>query len=152
MRRDQDTINVNTRRRDILLRSYEDEDDSDGHPYWYARVFGVYHARVYFPDSRIPKRMEFLFVRWLGRDPEWAGGPSSLRLDRVGFVPHGCPDPFGFVDPSNVIRGCHLVPTFTLGKTTELLPPSFARDSSEGDWVNYYVMRCAVYATAVPSN
>lgn len=152
VRRDQDTINTNTRRRDVLLRSYEDEDDADGNPYWYARVLGVYHARVFFPNSRTPKRMDFLFVRWFGRDPEWVGGPHSLRLDRIGFVPYDSPDPFGFVDPANVIRGCHLIPAFALGKTVDLLPPSFARDSLEGDWVNYYVMRYVVIVPYCSSN
>lgn len=141
VRREQDTINVKSGRRDILLRSYEDEADSDGHPYWYARVLGVYHARVFFPSSTIPRRMDFLFVRWFGRDPDFSSGPGSLRLDRIGFVPEDSPNPFGFVDPANVLRSCHLVPTFIEGKTRDLLSPSIARDSSEGDWTNYYVMR-----------
>ncbi len=52
---------------------------------------------------------------------------------------------FGFLDPSLVLRGCHLLPAFADGKTTELLTMSTcsvteARTSGEkDDWVNYYV-------------
>ncbi|RDB17802.1 hypothetical protein Hypma_000674 [Hypsizygus marmoreus] len=59
---------------------------------------------------------------------EWRGGPATLRLDRVGFVPGDDPDAFSFIDPALVIRACHLVPAFSLGRTFRLLRPSVARD------------------------
>ena len=49
---------------------------------------------------------------------------------------------FGFLDPQEVIRGVHLIPTFYHGQTTTLLPPSItARVPSEKDedWYYYYV-------------
>ena len=49
---------------------------------------------------------------------------------------------FGFLDPKEVIRGVHLIPTFHHGRTTTLLPPSItARVPSEKDedWYYYYV-------------
>lgn len=147
VRREQDTININTHRRDVLLRSY---DDDEVHPYWYARVLGIYHARVYLDQAVAPVRMDFLWVRWFGRDADWEGGPSSLRLDRIGFVPESAPNAFGFVDPANVIRAAHLVPTFSLGKTRSLLRPSMMRDSRDGDWVNYYVMRQVFLSQSQP--
>jgi hypothetical protein len=143
LRRDQDTINTNGQRCDIMVSSNEDigDDGEAPHPYWYARVLGVFHAKVFHPRSRLPERMEVLWVRWFGRDPEWNSGPKHLRLDRVGFVPEGDPDAFGFVDPAQVIRACHLIPAFSRGMTTSLLGPSSARDSARGDWTNYYVSR-----------
>ncbi|KAJ7076247.1 hypothetical protein B0H15DRAFT_790815 [Mycena belliarum] len=142
VQRDQDTINSSTGRRYVMVKSNEtDEDGLAPHPYWYARVLGVYHANVYHPAARVPRRYEFLRVRWFGRDPDWDSGPRHLALDRVGYVPEDVPEAFGFLDPALVLRSCHLIPAFSLGKTTTLLQSSTARDSDEGDWVNFYVMR-----------
>ncbi|PBK60412.1 hypothetical protein ARMSODRAFT_898121 [Armillaria solidipes] len=148
--RDQDTINVGKRgeRRDVMVLSNEDTTDEDGnpvHPFWYARVLGIYHANVFYSAEPTfkPRRMEFLWVRWFGLDPEWAGGPSSLRLDRLGYVPENdSSGAFGFLNPSDILRACHLIPCFNLGRTKELLFPSKMRDSFvEGDWINYYINR-----------
>ncbi|KAJ7441110.1 hypothetical protein FB451DRAFT_1106240, partial [Mycena latifolia] len=142
VRRDQDTINSNTDRSHIMVKS--DETSEDGlvaHPYWYARVLGAYHVNIYHPQAHTPRRYEFLWVRWFGRDPEWDSGPRHLRLDRLGYVPEHYPEAFGFLDPAHVLRACHLIPAFSLGRTTSLLGPSVARDSIDGDWINYYVMR-----------
>lgn len=149
LRRDQDTINTNGQRRDVMVSSNEDagEGNEPPHPYWYARVLGIFHAKVFHPRNRLPERMEFLWVRWFGRDPEWNGGPKHLRLDRVGFVPEGDPDAFGFIDPAQVIRACHLIPAFALNMTTTLLGPSSARDNPRGDWTNYYVNRYVCHLT-----
>lgn len=137
---DHDSINCNTTRCDVMLRACDDARQ----PFWYARVLGIYHANCYFgPNSSSqPERMEFLFVRWFGRDPDWQGGPETCRLDRIGWVPEDDPSgAFGFLNPARVIRACHLIPAFSYGKTTRLLHPSQARDFSTGDWVNYYVSR-----------
>ena len=135
-----DSINVNGSRRDVMLKA--NEDDAPSHPFWYARILGVYHAHVYYKGSRAAERVEFLFVRWFGIDPEWSGGPANCRLDRIGFVPdEEGQGAFGFLDPAHVIRPCHLIPAFKLGITTKLLARSCARDTAAGDYVNWYVAR-----------
>lgn len=139
VRRDRDVVKALGDKCDIMLPSYED----DGvHPFWYARVIGIFHLNVtHIPTNDIKRRIEFLWVRWLGVDPEWTGGQEFDRLDRVGFVPYGGQDePFGFVDPATVIRACHLVPAFEFGCTMDLLPQSKFRPK-EGDFVNFYVNR-----------
>jgi hypothetical protein len=143
VRRDQDTINTGGTRCHVMISSYEDSNhDEDCHPFWYARVLGIFHTNVYYRNASKPRRFEFLTVRWFGRDPEWLGGACHLRLDRVGYVPAEDPEAFGFLNPSEVLRACHLIPAFAEGQTTELLGPSIARDDNiHGDWVNYYVMR-----------
>ena len=50
--------------------------------------------------------------------------------------------PFGFLDPSLVICGCHLILVFVDGQTDQLLRrgPSVARLHGEmDDWAGYYV-------------
>ncbi|EGO03292.1 hypothetical protein SERLA73DRAFT_41223, partial [Serpula lacrymans var. lacrymans S7.3] len=48
---------------------------------------------------------------------------------------------FGFVDPSQVIRGVHLIPAFHFGPTCNLLPHSIPHQPSEKhfDYVWYYI-------------
>ncbi len=156
--RDQDTLHVGEHgdKEYIMVASNEEDSSSSQrrHPFWYARVLGIYHANILDRTERFPrpKRMEFLWVRWFGMDPDWVGGPSTLRLDRVGYVPENDPSgAFGFIDPSHVLRACHLIPAFHLGKTTNLLGPSEVRDSTDGDWVNYYVMR-SVHTTKIQNH
>ncbi|CDO78069.1 hypothetical protein BN946_scf184708.g3 [Trametes cinnabarina] len=153
VRRGQDLVNPSTERCDIMMLANEGLHTSDtsdnnttGRLFWYARVLGIYHANIV--DLRngplaIPRRMEFLFVRWFGRDPEWKAGWTVRRLDQIGFVPESDPDAFGFVNPGDVIRACHLIPAFAKGRTNLLLGKSkIARPSGAcDDWERFYVNR-----------
>ena len=145
LRREQDSLNLRTHA-DIMVLSHEDEDSR--HPYWYARVIGVFHALVQFKGlSSHPTieagahQMEFLWVRWFGMDLAHRSGWRAKRLHRVGFIDSEDTGAFGFLDPSHVIRGVHLIPAFAHGHTNNLLPPSIARLPSERDkdWMYYYV-------------
>jgi hypothetical protein len=137
VRRDQDSLNPRTHG-DIMVLSRDDE-----HPYWYARIIGIFHAMVLQigPNSRCrqPKKMEFLFVRWFGLDKVDIGGWKTKKLHQIGFLEGD--KAFGFVDPADVIRAVHLIPQFSQGRTSDHLGPSFARSTLEKDedWVRYYV-------------
>jgi hypothetical protein len=144
VRRDQDSMNPSTERRDIMVLSPEEGEDA--HPYWYARVIGVFHARVLHTGpqavNRSVQHMEFLWVRWFGIVPGHKYGFKVARLPKVGFVPDTDDQAFGFLDPSLVIRGCHLIPAFADGRTSELLTTqnTVARLPGEiDDYVAYYV-------------
>ena len=122
----------------------EDED----HPYWYARIIGVYHAIVSHPELAEPTPMNFLWVRWYGLDPDprYRFGWKARRLPRIGFLddtnPESLAPAFGFIDPANVIRGVHLIPGFKDGRTSGLLDTSsLARQAHEGDydWNFFYI-------------
>lgn len=146
VRRDQDTINPRNHA-DIMLLSPEDE--SGAHPYWYARVLGIFRAQVTstHPLANTIRsgacEMEFLWVRWMGIDPGHRSGHRQARLPKVGFVDETDPFAFGFLDPAQVIRGCHLMPSFSDGRTNELLKtskPTVARKPEEvDDWNFFYV-------------
>lgn len=146
VRRDSDTINPRTDHSTIMVRS--PETTAGVHPYWYAQVLGIFHAQVLHIDPRQglqssqPQHMEFLWVRWLGTEPNYRSGPRHAKLPKVGFVPEDDDMAFGFLDPSVILRACHLIPNFARGKTQNLLhfPNSIGRRAGfDEDWVNYYV-------------
>ncbi|KAJ3886660.1 hypothetical protein GG344DRAFT_81499 [Lentinula edodes] len=146
VRRDQDTVNPSNHA-DVMMLS--GEDTPGAHPYWYARVLGIYRATVISSHPKAstaksgPVVLEFLWVRWLGIDPGHQSGSSKARLPKVGFVPESDPFAFGFLDPAHIIRGCHLMPAFSDGRTHELLDfcqPTVARKAGEkDDWAYFYV-------------
>ncbi|KAF7973003.1 hypothetical protein HWV62_16378 [Athelia sp. TMB] len=143
VQRDQDSLNPRNRC-DVMVMS--PETGPKAHPYWYARVLGVFHVRVHHvgPASKNKsiQHMEFLWVRWLGIDPGHRYGFKAARLPKFGFVPETSADPFGFLDPSLVIRGCHLIPAFHDGRTSELLSPNPSAGRPLGDtddWRGFYV-------------
>ena len=146
VRRDTDTINIGSYP-DIMIKS--PETGSDAQPYWYARVIGVFHALVSSSHAGIPERslcrMDFLWVRWFGVEPgRYRHGFRYARLPKIGFVESADPFAFTFLDPAQAIRGVHVIPAFSEGRTSALLPngKSAARilnPGEEDDWVNFYV-------------
>ena len=145
MRRSQDSINPRIPGHgDIIVLSPENETENDDpHPYWYARILGIYHCNVHYRKSPEPQRMEFLFVRWFGRDMKSVSGWKAKRLLCLGFVPGNDETAFGFLDPAQVLRSIHLIPAFAWGRVTKCLPGSspIARGLTEpdDDWQRYYV-------------
>jgi hypothetical protein len=132
-----------------MVHAQDDPNSPQYHPFWYARVIGIFHTQVIHEQSNgiltPPRLMHFLWVRWFGKDATYCSGPRARRLDRIGFVTDtDDTEPFGFLDPANVIRTVHLIPAFAHGQTNELLPGcSIARrdPTSAQDWQYYYVNR-----------
>ncbi|KAF8223129.1 hypothetical protein L208DRAFT_1318715, partial [Tricholoma matsutake] len=145
IRRDQDSMNPCTHC-DVMVHSTE--TGPDAHKYWYARILGVFHAKVMHSgpeaQNRSIQHMEFLWVRWFGMEPNYHWGFKTARLPKVGFIPNTDDAAFGFLDPSLVIQGCHLVPCFASGRTPDLLSTSSLTAAHQldevDDWANYYVM------------
>ncbi len=143
VQRGQDSINARTNHRYIMVNSRE--TGAGSHPYWYTQVLGAFHTRALHVGTHVtnrsPQNMPFLWVRWLGMESGYQYGHEKARLSKIGFLPDSDPSAFGFLDPSLVIRSCHLIPAFVDGRTDELLPfPSVARDLGEvDDWAAFYV-------------
>ncbi|KAJ3537818.1 hypothetical protein NM688_g6619 [Phlebia brevispora] len=148
MCRDQDTLNPRTHADFMVLNLGEDDlDERKSHPYWYGRICGIFHTFVQYTGpgyiSKEKRRMEFLWVRWFGRDLKAPGGFATRRLHRLGFVDADEPGAFGFLDPSLIIRRVHLIPAFHHGRTQDLLGPSILRreldKDEQEDWKYYYM-------------
>ena len=136
----QDVVNPNTEHRDIMMLS-----SSSSHPFCYACVIGIFHANVIYTGPGLldyqPRRLEFLWVRWFELI-EWPlDSRENLVLDALRFVPMMEDDAFGFVDPANVIRSCHIILAFAMGKLHPdgVAMSGCARDGD--DWKRYYINR-----------
>lgn len=145
VRRSQDVVNAYSSHCNVMvLNNRRRTQENDTHPYRYARVLGIYHANVVYNGPGMityqPRRMETLWVRWYDR-LEVPSGWDARRLDRIQFTPMNDDNAFGFVDPSDILRGCHIIPAFRYGKRhlDGKGLSTCAQDSS--DWVSYYVNR-----------
>lgn len=133
MRRAQDYINVNNHA-NVMVLAHEDDEDISQHPYWYARVLGIYHVNVRFGGESKPQKFEFLWVHWYGRDPRHRGGFETRRLHRIGLMEPMDSSSYGFLDPSDILRAVHLIPAFDINKT-----PHGGSDTDEQETEFYYV-------------
>ena len=129
-----------------FLMTLSREEDHNHHPFWYCQLLKAFHIEVHYCPGGIScskETLEVLWVRWLGVDPDHKWGFRQCALPKVGFVPEQGDSPaFGFLDPSLVIRGCHLIPAFADSCTDKLLRrgQSVARLHGEtDDWAGYYV-------------
>jgi hypothetical protein len=148
VRRSQDILNVSTPQCNILVLSEQDDhqdDTSNDHPFNYARILGIYHVNVVYVGPGMldyqPHRMEFLWVRWYQRVDATRSGWDAHKLDCIQFLSVSEDDAFGFIDPSDVLRACHIIPAFSKGKrhTDHKGLSRLGRDAS--DWAAYYVNR-----------
>lgn len=153
VRREQDIVNPGTPRCNIMLLSGQHaiepmqegsssaSQDPQPHSYVYARVIGIYHANVVYTGPGMidytPNRMDFLWVRWYDHQE----GENATQLDQLSFPPITSEGAFGFVDPANVVRGCHIIPRFSKGKRYPdgIGYSRLAHDSHE--WLSYYIGR-----------
>ncbi|KAG8925113.1 hypothetical protein FRC00_004326 [Tulasnella sp. 408] len=139
VRRAQDSISLRTSRRDVMVPANDAKLD---HPFWYARVLGIYHAFVSEERDGGPRewsRVDVLWVRWFGLQGG-AGSRSKRRLPKAGFVPLEDDGAFGFVHPEEVIRASHIIPAFADGIEQETIGHSFVQDDG-GDHNYYYIMK-----------
>ena len=146
----QDVVNARSHA-DVMVASHEDETSGVPHPYWYARVVGIFYVFVRFRIPGLlaltePKRVDVLWVRWFGLDSAGSSGWAARRLHILGFLPSddSSGPAFGFVDPIHVLRGVHVIPAFSFGTTQNLLGPERSvahqhRELENKDYLAYYL-------------
>lgn len=158
VRREEDVINPRTSHCNImLLADLKLENKSsldasnDSHPFIYGRVIGIYHVNVIYigpgKQGYESMRFDFLHVRWLQLDTIKTQGWASLRLDQLSFPPVASKNAFGFVDPSLVLRSCHLIPGFCSEKSHPDGIGLSTISDDKNDWKKYYVNRCVRFYT-----
>ena len=108
----------------MLLTNHADgSDPSNFHRFLYAQILCAYHANVIYtgPGMRDyeARRFNFLWMCWYEVVDAGSLGWNNSALDSVRFPPLHEDDSFGFVDPNDVLRGCHILPNFSKGKQQE---------------------------------
>jgi hypothetical protein len=152
VRRAQDVLNPKTTHNNIILLAgaeAENGEELQSHPYLYARVLGIYHANIIYVGPGMvdynPRRLDFLWVRWYQHweeaDDSDVMGWKAHHLDELSFPPMAREDAFGFVNPSDVLRSCHVIPRFVKGKqhSDGTALSTCAQDGE--DWKAYFVGR-----------
>jgi tryptophan 2,3-dioxygenase len=87
-----------------MVLANQDEDPNNMHPYWYARVIGIFHALVqHVGSSSTYEHMDFLWVRWYGLDVRVRSGFKARQLHQIGFLDGNDLGAFGFIDPQDLI-------------------------------------------------
>ena len=143
IRRGVDFVKPDGPRCNIMLLA-DRTDNPNSHPFLYARVLGAYHANVIYtgPGMRnyAARSFDFLWVRWYTVVDSTSGWKSST-LDTVRFPPMHEDTSFGFVDPCDVLRGCHIIPAFGKGKRKERNANVSRCAEDTKDYLLYFVGR-----------
>ena len=132
VRRGEDVIHPKTQQSNILMLNPQfllatndrqdriaeaPTDTEDGHPFLYAKVIRIFHVNVIYIGEgncdRHPRQLEFLWVQWYQLHE--AGSWDSGKLDQLTLLSYK-DQSFGFVDPNNVLRGCHIIPSYRCGR------------------------------------
>ena len=141
MRRDQDSVNPDSHA-DVMMRAPADSK----HPFLYARVLGIFHVQAllispHAQHLRSPWQIiHVCFVRWFEVEVR---GIRKRRLTPLRWA-NTKEEPFGFVSPDNILRGCHLIPAVPFGRSNKALPGisdvRYPQDEEDDlDWNRYYV-------------
>jgi hypothetical protein len=144
VRRAQDVINPRTSHCNVMVLCPDTGIQDEGHRYMYAKVLGIYHVNVIFIGNGMvdytPLRMEFLWIRWyepIDQRSTW----ETSTLDRLTFPPLAHEQSFDFLDPADVLRGCHIIPRFSSCKKHVGGLGVSASAGDKDDWNEYYVNR-----------
>jgi hypothetical protein len=149
LRREQDVIHINTPQCNIMLlnKRFTTGTQNCQHPYLYGRILGVFHANVTYvgplPEgsdrhrAMAFRRIEFVWVHWY----DYLGRKDSFSLDQVSPSSLNSPIALDFLDPLDILRGTHLIPQFSLGKSTAPLPRFRFSRHAQDVWKNYYINR-----------
>ena len=117
-----DVINSSNSHHNIMLLACSDlniRPTNEVEFFKYAQVLGTFHANIIYvgPGSvgHQSQRIEFLWVWWYDVIGAGTTGWPHSRLDWLCFAPITQNSTFSFVDLSDVIRGCHILPRLSLG-------------------------------------
>ena len=109
----QDSINVCTHPYIMTLGHEDEEEETKYHPYWYAKVLGIFHVNMRRLGHMETKRMEFLWVHWFGHNLDYEGSFETYQLHRIGLTDSEDPTSYRFLNPDDVLWSVHLIATFS---------------------------------------
>ena len=127
----------------MTLAHEEEEEGTKSHPYWYAKVLGIFHVNVRRSGCMETERIEFLWVHWFGQDLDHEGGFETRRLHRIGLTDSEDPMSFRFLDPGDVLQSVHLIPAFLSNQENQEAGDANS-DNDEIPQFHYYVSMYAI--------
>lgn len=154
VRREGDVIHVDTAQCNVMALNENFDSKTWGieHAYIYAKVLGVYHVNASFvgilPDGTrrfATHRIDLLWVHWY----DFVPAKGEFDLDRVTPSPFNSKQSLGFMDPSDALRGVHLIPQFTHGKLQNLRSRHVKTDDL---WKSYYINRYVIRVPTLPAS
>ena len=114
--------NTNSNQHNIpmLAGGHKDKLEVVPHCFCYGCIISIYHANMQYIGLGLKDYnthwLDFLHIWWFELIPPNVHGGVGLDLDLLQFVLMNTKNAFSFIDP-NVLRGCHLIPTFTKGQS-----------------------------------
>ncbi|KAG7087202.1 hypothetical protein E1B28_013183 [Marasmius oreades] len=129
---------------DVMVLADDTTAREQEHPYCYARVVGVFHANVVY------WRQDMAYEDSAAALYRFPLGSVAKRFPQIHFLPSSEYNTFAFIDPSTVLQGAYIQPSFTEGLTSDLLAPTSTARVYEGvvngkyeletkDWCKYQV-------------
>jgi len=149
LRRAQDSINVHTHLYIMTLGHKDEEEEMKRHPYWYAKVLGIFHVNVRCSGHMETERMEFLWVHWFGCDLDYEGSFETRRLHRIGLTDSEDPTSYRFLNPDDVLRSVHLIVAFSPNERKQEAQDSDNSDSDAPFTEFYYVLMYMICDSSV---
>jgi len=143
VRHTDDVINTHGLQYNIMLLNHDMSSTSQpDHPFLYAKVLGIFHTNITYHGEGNRDchlwRIEFVWVRWYELDKVRSWKPQ--QLNRVCFPSVLDENSFGFIDPADILRGCHIVSIFNMGKAlSEGTPGHSGHAQDVDDWKLYYM-------------
>jgi hypothetical protein len=142
--RAQDVINPRTSHCNIMVLRPNNDMEPQDHRFSYGKVLGIYHVNVIVVGVDMvdytPLRMECLWIRWYEPMQQLCSWDDST-LDRVKFQSLEDEYSVDFLDPADILRGCHVVPSFaSRRKHPDGLGVSGSAQDKD-DWREYYINR-----------
>jgi hypothetical protein len=150
IRRSQDVVHPGTAHCNIMVLSSEDSEEQNDNSgvtpdFLYGEVLGIYHVNVIYrgpgmQDYR-PRRIEFLWVRWYEPVESAPLTWNKFKLERLRFPSITEEGALSFIDPSDVVRTCHIVPRLAGEKSREWEGAMSLIAKNKRDYCMYYVNR-----------
>ncbi|KAF9039172.1 hypothetical protein BJ165DRAFT_1531274 [Panaeolus papilionaceus] len=140
---------INSRSRPFIMAI--DPESKQHSIFWYAAVIGIFHVEFQHIGSTSksvrPQILHFFWVHWLGPVEGHDSGRDKAMLPKIQPLPEDDEFAYGCLDPSLVVRGCHLMPAFHDGPRRQLAQNQQVQyqgrrlmtEESLSQWKNYYV-------------
>ena len=117
-----------------MTLGHEDKDNGTKlHPYWYAKVLGIFHVNVRHLGRMETERMDFLWVHWFGRNLDHEGGFATCRLHHIRLTDSKDFTSYRFLNPSDVLRAVHLIPAFKFSPNQTIQNANVSDSSGNSD-------------------